>query len=75
MKNKLIMSILIMFCYGNCVTVTIHKAAKDGQLEVIKDLLKDGVDVNRHDETGGTALHYAVYYSQFKTAVSNCSWG
>ena len=58
MKNKLITSILIILCYGNCVTL--HEAAEKGELGVVKDLLEDGADVNKQDKKGKTALHYAA---------------
>ena len=39
---------------------TIHRFAYDGNIEVVKKLLADGVNVNTKEEDGGTALHWAA---------------
>ena len=39
---------------------TLHEAARDGQLDVVTDLLAQGADVNAKDPSGATALHYSA---------------
>ena len=39
----------------------IHNAAKNGNLNRVKALLKQGVPVNSRNEAGWTPLHYAAY--------------
>lgn len=38
----------------------LHKAAKEGQVELVKRLLEQGASVNAYDSEGYTALHRAV---------------
>ena len=43
---------------------TIHQAAKDGKIEVIKELLKKGINIDSQAQDKSTALHYAVSFKQ-----------
>jgi len=50
--------------------ISIHDAAKKGNLEVIKEHLSAGVDIHSKDERmGSTPLHFAVMYSR-RDAIS-----
>ena len=40
--------------------ISIHQAAKDGNIEAVKLDLADGTDVNTKDDNGRTPLHYAT---------------
>jgi ankyrin repeat protein len=44
------------------------KACRDGDLKKVKQLLKEGVDVNTKDEDGWTALMYACLKGEKKVA-------
>ena len=41
-------------------SMSLHQAALDGDFAVCRLLLKSGVDVNRKNRRGGTALHYVA---------------
>ncbi|MDP7109334.1 MAG: ankyrin repeat domain-containing protein, partial [Nitrospinaceae bacterium] len=40
--------------------ISIHQAAKDGNIEAVKLDLADGMDVNAKDDRRRTSLHYAA---------------
>jgi ankyrin repeat protein len=42
-------------------------AARDGPVENIRALVKEGMDVAQDDAVGQTALHYATYYGNIET--------
>ena len=42
--------------------ISIHRAAKYGKIEAIKQHLANGADVNTRDNNKWTPLHYAAYY-------------
>jgi len=48
-------------------------AAYNGQLDTIKDAIRDGVDVNAQDDYGWTAIRYAVRNNQAEAALLLCT--
>ncbi|MBN1961997.1 MAG: ankyrin repeat domain-containing protein [Deltaproteobacteria bacterium] len=46
----------------------LHKAARDGQTSVLKDLLAQGADINSRDNYGRTAIHWAAINDERKAA-------
>ncbi len=45
-------------------TRSLHQAAADGDLEMIKKLLAGGANINARDDSGYTPLHKAVWWSR-----------
>lgn len=45
----------------------LFKAAREGDIELVKQLVKDGADVNARDEHKHTPLMYASFFGQAKT--------
>ncbi len=60
MKHLLLTTIAAVVLVGCGPSVDIWTAARDGNIEVIKQHLDNGVDVNSKDESQGTALHLAA---------------
>ena len=48
--------------------ISIHEAAALGNIEVVKQFLDSGTDVNAKDESGWTPLHWATSKVHNKTA-------
>ncbi|MBT3615082.1 MAG: ankyrin repeat domain-containing protein [Verrucomicrobia bacterium] len=44
--------------------ISIHDAARDGNIEVVKQHLAAGTDVNVKSENGGTPLHRAAFFNR-----------
>jgi hypothetical protein len=40
---------------------TLHKAAYNGDIEIVSKILKNNVDLDERDSSGGTALHAAMF--------------
>ena len=59
MKSQLIAIVAAVLVVG-CGRVDIHKAAELGNIEVVKQHIAAGTDVNAKDDWGGTPLHYAA---------------
>merc|ERR1711990_673137 len=51
----------------NNTSVSLHDAAKRGDLQKVQEFLKDGKDVNSKDFKGVTPLGYAVGHDQLST--------
>jgi len=47
---------------------TVHSAASNGDVEVLKELLKNGANKNEKDDEGRTPLHFAAGYGEVKCA-------
>ena len=65
MKHLLITTIaavLLVGCGPPPPDISIHEAAKKGNIEAIKQHLAAGTDVNAKDKFGGTPLHAAAYW-------------
>ena len=63
MKHLLITTIaavVLVGCGESAPDISIHEAAAEGNIEVVKQHLADGTDVNAKNEWGGTPLHYAA---------------
>ena len=48
--------------------MSIHQAARNGDIEVVKQHLAADVDVNAKDKSGWTHLHWAVEYGHAEIA-------
>ncbi|MDA7520605.1 ankyrin repeat domain-containing protein [bacterium] len=61
MKHLLLTTIAAVMLVGcGPPDISIHKAAKDGNIEAVKQHLAAGVDVNAKDVDGQTPLDWAV---------------
>ena len=60
MKHLLLTTIAAVFLVGCGPSMSIHDAARDGNIEVVKQHLAAGTDVNAKNEWGGTPLHFAA---------------
>ena len=49
--------------------ISIHDAAEDGNIEVVKQHLAAGTDVNAKNDSGVTPLHRAAYYGHKEIVV------
>lgn len=49
-------------------TKSLHRAAADGDIELVKSLISKGADVDTKDEDGWTPLHFAAYRGQKEVA-------
>jgi len=47
--------------------ISLHQAAKQGFVHIIKFLLDKGADINKGNKNGNTPLHYAIGYNQLET--------
>ena len=50
----------------------LHDAARDGNVNQVKTLLKQGADVNTRTEAGETPLHWAAL-GGYTAVVNSCS--
>ena len=68
MKHLLLTTIAAVVLVGCGPSVDIHQAAKEGDIEAVKQHLAAGVDVNAKSKFGRTPLHSAAYYGQKEVA-------
>ena len=68
MKHLLLTTIAAMVLAGCGSKPSIWKAAKSGNIEVVKQHLTAGVDVNVKDKLGWTPLHRAARYGRKEVA-------
>ncbi len=59
MKHILI-TIAAVVLVGCGPSMSIHKAAEEGNIEIVKQLLEAGTDVNATDKFGGRPMGYAI---------------
>ena len=60
MKHLLLTTIAAVVLVGCGPSVDIHEAAEAGNIEVVKQHLAAGADVNAKDDNGWTPLHEAA---------------
>ena len=48
--------------------ISIHEAARDGNIEAVKQHLADGADVNARVNDGWTPMHFAIDYGRKEVA-------
>ena len=58
--KQLLITIVALVLVGCGPSISIHKASEEGNIEVVKQHLAAGTDVNEGDEDGDTPLIYAV---------------
>ena len=68
MKHILITTIAAVVLVGCGPSMSIHDAARDGNIEAVKQHLAAGTDVNAKNEWGVTPLHNAALSGHKKTA-------
>ena len=61
MKHLLLTTIGAVLVVGCGPSMSIHDAARDGNIETVKQHLAAGTDVNAKNDGGYTPLHYAAF--------------
>ena len=61
MKHLLLTTIAAVLVVGCGPSMSIHDAARDGNIEAVKQHLAEGADVNAKGEKGETPLHGAAF--------------
>ena len=65
MKNILlttIAAVVLVGCGPSVPDISIHDASRNGNIEVVKQHIADGADVDAKDEFGRTPFHFATFY-------------
>jgi uncharacterized protein len=62
-RQRLLRIVVLTGLLGPALAVAgpLHDAAKTGDIDAVKRLLAQGIDVNGRDENQATALHWAAY--------------
>ena len=68
MKHFLLILITVVLVVACGPSVDIHKAARDGNIEAVKQHLAAGADVNAKTKSGLTPLHHAAFYGHMEIA-------
>ena len=69
MKSHLLLTTIAAVLLVGCgPSVDIHQAAKDGNIEAVKQHIAIGTDVNVMNNAGGTPLHMAVFWGRSEIA-------
>ena len=63
-----IAAVLVVGCGESVPDISIHEAANKGNIEVVKQHLADGADVNAENEDGWTPLLHAAGYGHKEIA-------
>ena len=63
-----IAAVLVVGCGPSVPDISIHEAAKDGNIEAVKQHIAAGTDVNAWDKYGSTPLHKAAIESHKEVA-------
>ena len=67
---KLLLKAIVAVVLVGCgPSISIHKAAEEGNMEVVKQHLAAGADVNVKDDEVGTPLHLAAVFSKEVTEL------
>ena len=61
MKHLLLTTIAAVVLVGCGPSVDIHQAAREGNIEAVKQHLDAGADVNAKIESGSAPLHFATF--------------
>ena len=61
MKHLLLTTIAAVVLVGCGPSMSIHDAARDGNIETVKQHLAAGTDVNAKNDIGRTPLHFAAW--------------
>ena len=64
MKHLLLTTIAAVVLVGCRPSMSIHKAALDGNIESVKQHLDAGTDVNAKDDIGRTPLHWSTVFGK-----------
>jgi len=62
--KQLLITIAVVMLVGCGPSISIHKASYEGNIEVVKQHLATGMDVNIKDDDGFTALYFAAQEGQ-----------
>jgi ankyrin repeat protein len=68
MKSILVSIVAAVLVVGCGPSMSIHDAARDGNIEAVKQHLDAGTDVNAKDDKGRTPLDLAIDFKRIKTA-------
>ena len=68
MKQILLTTIAAVVLVGCGESMPIHNAARDGNIEAVRQHLAAGADVNAKNQYGSTSLHFAAGYGRNEMA-------